>query len=134
LTPRFALSFESHRTKAADPRRSDLKLCMGRRRVIDYGWPATPLHTPLRFVPGYRLRCVLRPMDHGGLVAPFGKPAHGAPVHIGSYESSHGVFATPDRLRPKCKCASAKSTTPALPGVALACNAERNATMANCGR
>jgi hypothetical protein len=49
--------------------------------MIDHGRAPIPLHTPVRFIPRWRLRRFLKPMNDRSLIAPLTQTMHSSLVY-----------------------------------------------------
>jgi hypothetical protein len=69
--------------------------------MIDHGRAPVPLHILVRFIPRWRLRRFLMPMNDRGLIAPLAQTMHSSLVCSRKHERPHGVLVLPNGSRPE---------------------------------
>jgi hypothetical protein len=83
------------------PWRTNLEALLRLRWVIDPRTPALSLEAPGCFLPGWRFAGILKPMGHGGLVAPFWKARHDAAMHARVHKGPHRRLVVPHCASPE---------------------------------
>jgi hypothetical protein len=60
-----------------------------------------PVYMPVRFIPRWRLRRFLKPMNDRCLIAPLTQAMHSSLVYARKHERPHGILVLPNSSRPE---------------------------------